>query len=1223
MNIIMISNTYAPIVGGVEHSLSLFASQYRKMGHNVLIITLEFEESHKKEEQVIRLPALRHFNGTDFSVRLPIPAGLMPSLVEFSPDIIHSHHPFMLGDTALRIAKEFQIPLVFTHHTRFEEYTHYVPFDNQLVKKLVIELTAGYEQLADLIFAPSASIRDEIIDRGVKTTVEVVPTGVDISLFSKGNKKRFLEKYNISSDNFILGTVCRLAKEKNLRFLVKSVTKFLQNNKNTIFVVVGDGDEYVHIKEMIASCKIEEKVIFTKTLTGLNLVDAYTTFDVFLFSSKSETQGMVLLESMAAGTPVIALKACGVKDIILEKQNGMIVEDENVDDFNDAIEWYYHQKFSSIKRMRKSAIEFSRSLSVEKMGIKAIELYESVIQEELQFKDIEQTLWGRTLRRLGTEFELIHKTTEAIGSSIKENVDFKIKESFLQKIKKTFDSNEWSASLFKLKVTEGMASKPGIIMIQIDGLSIKELKLGIKRGRMPFLKMLLKKEKYKLQDFYSGQPSCTPAVQGELFYGIKGIVPSFAFLDDQANDVFCMYDQLPAVEIENRLARMGEGLLIGGSSYSNIFSGGAQETHFCACDLGFDKLWRKVKLYRIILLTLIHFWGILKIIFHVILELISSIFDFILGVITRHKILKELKFLMTRIFICVLLRDLIIFCSKIDIVRGMPIIHMTFLAYDEHAHRRGSASNFARRKLNDIDKCIHKIYKAAKNSKRRDYDVWIYSDHGQEVVLSYVKLEKKFVHAKIRELLLEFRNEEFNFESYGVDELCLQRSSYIGNRIIQFLNPQKHIDNVVSHKDRVVVTSMGPLGNIYLYFNISESDKDLFAQRLVSEKHIPLVFRVDEKNNVKAWNKNGVFSLPDQAKYVFGNDHPYLKEVTDDFIVNLKNKKAGDFVISGWSPSNDPWSFPIECGSHGGPGYSETSAFLLLPSDILKSITQEHLRPLDLRNAALRFMGRIPDDMSLESYSTNRTPKKSSKQLRVMTYNVHSCRGMDSKISVERIARVISRMDPDIVALQELDVNKYRSGKYDQPHLIAKELKMHYHFAATISLLEDEHYGNAILSKYPIELVKEFELPNLPFKKDREPRGALWVRVKFNELSVQVINTHLGLNRKERIQQLNALLGPDLLASKDCKGPLILLGDFNSWPSSTVYKKLSKKYKDAQEVLDDHQPQATWFGHLPVGRIDHVFLSQDITITKVEVPRTYLEKVASDHLPLVVELELM
>lgn len=123
------------------------------MGHRVLIITLEFDNVPPHEEGVIRLPGIRHFNGSDFSVRLPVPTHLAPVLEKFQPDIVHSHHPFMLGDTALRIAKNFKIPLVYTQHTRYEFYTHYVPLDPPSIKQFVIELTSGYAQLADCVFA--------------------------------------------------------------------------------------------------------------------------------------------------------------------------------------------------------------------------------------------------------------------------------------------------------------------------------------------------------------------------------------------------------------------------------------------------------------------------------------------------------------------------------------------------------------------------------------------------------------------------------------------------------------------------------------------------------------------------------------------------------------------------------------------------------------------------------------------------------------------------------------------------------------------------------------------------------------------------------------------------------------------------------------------------------------------------------------------------------------
>ena len=143
-----------------ERSIQSFTREYQRLGHDVLILTLEYDGVPSDEKGVIRIPALRRFNGSDFSIRLPIPVNLSSVLDEFKPDIIHSHHPIILGDTALRIANKYKAPIVFTHHTKYEDYTHYVPLDSPELKKFVVELTTGYANLVDCVVAPSQSIKD-------------------------------------------------------------------------------------------------------------------------------------------------------------------------------------------------------------------------------------------------------------------------------------------------------------------------------------------------------------------------------------------------------------------------------------------------------------------------------------------------------------------------------------------------------------------------------------------------------------------------------------------------------------------------------------------------------------------------------------------------------------------------------------------------------------------------------------------------------------------------------------------------------------------------------------------------------------------------------------------------------------------------------------------------------------------------------------------------------
>jgi len=242
-------------------------------------------------------------------------------------------------------------------------------------------------------------------------------------------------------------------------------------------------------------------------------------------------------------------------------------------------------------------------------------------------------------------------------------------------------------------------------------------------------------------------------------------------------------------------------------------------------------------------------------------------------------------------------------------------------------------------------------------------------------------------------------------------------------------------------------------------------------------------------------------------------------------------------------------------------------------------------------------------------------------KIRLATYNVHRCVGTDRKLDVERVAEVIAACKADIVALQELDAGRRRTGHVDQAHRLAELLKMKSHFHPAM-YVEEERYGDAILTAMPERLVKAGGLPGLPRLRGLEPRGALWVAVDIGGgVKLQVINTHLGLVPREQQVQAAALIGDDWMASEAFTAPAVLLGDFNASPFSRTYRMLGAVMRDAQSGLG-RAPTATFPSGFPFMRIDHVFVAGAITVTKVESPFDPRARVASDHLPLVVELEI-
>jgi endonuclease/exonuclease/phosphatase family metal-dependent hydrolase len=220
------------------------------------------------------------------------------------------------------------------------------------------------------------------------------------------------------------------------------------------------------------------------------------------------------------------------------------------------------------------------------------------------------------------------------------------------------------------------------------------------------------------------------------------------------------------------------------------------------------------------------------------------------------------------------------------------------------------------------------------------------------------------------------------------------------------------------------------------------------------------------------------------------------------------------------------------------------------------------------------------------------------------------------------VAAVIAELQPDIVALQELDVGRARTGGVDQAHEIAQRLNMAFHFHAALEV-EEELYGDAILTALPERLVKSAPLPGHPRIGGLEPRGALWVAVEVEGRDLQVINTHLGLVPREQQIQAAALASHGWLEHEDCRTPRILLGDFNATATSVVYRTLAAKLEPARRLSPRKTATSTFPSQLPVLRIDHLFVSPEIRVHDVFAPFTPLTRVASDHLPLVMDFSFV
>ena len=404
MNILMVSNTYPPHVGGVARSVESFTKALRSRGHRVIVVAPEFEGGKGDEEDIVRVPAIKDFKGSGFSVSLPIPGYLDMNLPkDFKPDLIHSHYPFLLGATALRLSASYSAPIVFTHHTMYEHYTHYASEDSQILKDYAKDFATKYANLCDRVIAPSQSVRAILENRGVDVPISCIPTGIDIDEFSKEESYDMRAKLRIPEDDFVIGHVGRLSEEKNISFLANAIAKTLDENEKAHLLLVGDGAKRSSFRQAIGdnSKRLHDLGIL---LDG-DLTAAYGAMDVFAFASLTETQGMVLAEAMAAGVPVVALDAPGVREVVDHLKTGLLIEGRDEELFAASLKHMDKLDPESAKcysRLAKEkAAEFSLSNTVEDL----LSLYEE-LKDKSTKEGKEKDLWDQVTQAAEAEVQV-------------------------------------------------------------------------------------------------------------------------------------------------------------------------------------------------------------------------------------------------------------------------------------------------------------------------------------------------------------------------------------------------------------------------------------------------------------------------------------------------------------------------------------------------------------------------------------------------------------------------------------------------------------------------------------------------------------------------------------------------------------------------------------------------------------------------------------------------
>lgn len=381
MNIGIFSDVYFPQKNGVSTAVKLYKEEMEKLGHNVYLFVPKYSNSYKRNEKnIFEFPAIKFLFEKEQRIALPISTDIF-KIKDLDLDIIHSQDPFSMGIFAEFLSRLLKIKHVGTHHTMYEYYRNYLPLIIRPTLKQTQRMIRNWCLKLDKVISPTENIKELLVSYGVPDEhIVVIPTGIDISKFKKDIEWDLRNEYDILPEEKILLFVGRLGPEKNIDFLIKIFHKVAYEEKNTKLVIIGDGVERNKLEELVIDLNMHDKVIFTGGQPREKVLDAYKQADLFIFASYTETQGLVVLESMAAGTPVVALGKMGVYDLLKhENAGGIMLTELNEDDFTHEILRVLRDN-DLYKKLSQNAINFVKeNYSIEVSVKRIIEVYKDVL----------------------------------------------------------------------------------------------------------------------------------------------------------------------------------------------------------------------------------------------------------------------------------------------------------------------------------------------------------------------------------------------------------------------------------------------------------------------------------------------------------------------------------------------------------------------------------------------------------------------------------------------------------------------------------------------------------------------------------------------------------------------------------------------------------------------------------------------------------------------------
>lgn len=385
MKIAFFTNCYKPLINGVVSSIVSLKESYEKKGHHTYIFAPRVEGYTDQEKNVFRYRSVNLTTKVKYPIAIPLSLRASKVINQFNPDIVHIHHPFVLSMPAIMYGFKLKIPKILTIHTQYERYAYYaspIPqiITNEAIRRIILNLATK----VDVITTPSQSMKNKVSHYGIQKEIEVIPNAINLSIFQTRNEKQckeLKEQLKLEMDDIVILYVGRISYEKNVDKIVKALAIARKRNiSNVKLVLVGEGTAIRQIREMVNSLGIADIVRFAGAVDNEIVKNYYQIADIFAFASTSETFGMVIIEALAAGLSVLAVKAPGVVDIITDGLDGLLVEDD-VSQLAERLGILL--KNSNLrKKLSKGAMRSAQRYSVDTVSQQMLNLYQKLIKEK-------------------------------------------------------------------------------------------------------------------------------------------------------------------------------------------------------------------------------------------------------------------------------------------------------------------------------------------------------------------------------------------------------------------------------------------------------------------------------------------------------------------------------------------------------------------------------------------------------------------------------------------------------------------------------------------------------------------------------------------------------------------------------------------------------------------------------------------------------------------------